>query len=346
MTAQEIYEKVMAAGNNKLIKAWTIKDILINSLADMFEYKNLPDSVKQEFIEQYYIINGSCPMWILDDPNAVRYKGEPIVSIGCDAEAPDAYGIGKNYIASTFSGYVKTLEDGVDCCVGRNNSLYTSDMNVIDMCADMLTEIFTSLKTNVLYSRLKPIFKVSNDTEKAAVIEAFKGIKNDLEPIQVTSKNVLSQIEGEETVKVLDITDVKNADKIQYIIKAADDVIRWFYTLYGQAIQGNSKLAQQTVDEVKGNTSTSFILPNDRLRMRRQWVERCNNMFGLNIEVDFSDSWKTESIKYKAEADINENGQLEELDDIGKDTGDAKELPEEVTEETEEVKDNEETISD
>ena len=307
---------------NKLLKAWTIKDLFINTLASMFTYTGLPDSVPQEFIERFFIMNGSVAMWRLDDANDEDFQ-QLIVSIGCDVERPNVYGVGRNYIASTLNGYVKKLKPGIEAAIGRNNSLYNSDMLFISQCTDLLTEMFTSLKTNILYSRLKPIFKVSSDKERAAVMEAFKNIKDDLEPIQVTSRNVLAEELGaDETIKVLDITDVKNADKLQYIIKAIEDTLRFFYTYYGgQAIQGNGKLAQQTVDEVQGSTSVSFILPNDRLRMRRLWVEKCNELFGLDMTVDFSEAWKVESLKYKKESDIDENGELEELERTDEQTG-------------------------
>ena len=305
---------------DKVLKAWSLKDVLINYMAPMFKYEGLPESIPEEFIERFHILNGDIAVWKLDDPNAFRYKDELIVSCCGYADKPDVYGIGERVIATTLSGYVKNdLKEGESCVVIHNNSLYTSDMPIICYFTDMFTEMLTSLKTNIIYSRLKPIFKVSDDKERAAVLEAFTKIKDDSEPIQITSSNVLAEALAEaganpaDTIKVLDITDVKNADKLQYIVKCIDDAFRWFFSMIGQAIQGNGKLAQQTVDEVQGTTSMSFILPNDRLKMRRKGWEKASKLFGTSVTVDFSDAWKTESIKYKKEADIDENGELEEL---------------------------------
>ena len=316
----DIYDMIVLRYGDKVLKAWSLKDVLINYLAPMFKYEGLPDSIPEEFIERFHILNGDIAVWKLDDKNAFRYKDELIVSCCGYANKPDAYGIGEHVIATTLSGYVKNdLVDGENCVVIHNNSIYTSDMSIICYFTDMLTEMFTSLKTNIIYSRLKPIFKVSDDKEAAAVKEAFTKIKDDSEPIQITSNNVLVEALAEagagnaETIKVLDITDVKNADKLQYIVKCIDDVFRWFFAMIGQAIQGNGKLAQQSVEEVQGTTSMSFILPNDRLKMRRKGWEKVNALFGTNVSVDFSDAWKTESIKYKKEADIDENGEIEEL---------------------------------
>lgn len=339
ITTADLYELIKKNKNLvKAEKAWTIRDICINWLVNMFEYKKLPESIPQEFLAKYLTMNGNASLWVYDNADDKKYFGEWIASIGGDADNPDVYGIGENYIAVTQNGYTKTLTPDIPHVIIRNNSLYKSDMDIINQFADLVTEMFISLNTNILYARLKPVFKAVTDTEKNAIENAFKNIKDDLEPIIITSKNVLAELEGEESTLTLDITDVKNADKLQYIIKAIEDAFRWFLTLYGQSIQGNSKLAQQTKDEVKGSTSMSFILPNDMLRMRRVGIEAFNKISGLEVEVDFSDAWKTESIKYKAEADIDENGQLEELDEIGIDTQTEEQTEEQTEKQTEEVK--------
>lgn len=312
MTNQKLYDFILNKFRpDKINFAWTLKDICINILSSMFTYDGLPDSIKPEFIERFLIMNGSIAGWTYDGPDE-QYKGKQIVSIGGDADEPDVYGVGYRYIAATQNGYTKSFTRDVDGVVIYNNSIYAPDIQIIDLFVDQLTEMLISLKTNILYTRNKPVFKAATDKEKRAIQEAFEKIKNDLEPVIVTSTNVMEEIDGTESVKVLDITDVNNADKLQYIVKTIDDAFRWFFTLYGQSIQGNGKLAQQTVKEVDGSTSLSFIYPNDRLKMRQEGFERFNKMFGTNITVRFSDAWLTESIKYKNEADIDSDQLLED----------------------------------
>ena len=343
MNTSDLYNFIVekcGKGAEKLKTAVVLRDIAINTLATMFKWDGLPEKCLPEFAEQFNIIGGNFALWEYDGPAGEFEKpGDLIFTPGGYADRPTVYGFGSRFIANTLNGYVKTLTPGIDCVICHNNSLYAPDMPLILSAVDLLTESFTSLRTNVIYSRLKPVFRVSNDTEKAAVENAFKSIRDDLDPIQITSKNVLADIEGEDPIKVLDITDVNNADKIQYIVKAIDDIMRWIYTLYGQAIQGNGKLAQQSVDEVEGSTSTSFILPNDRLKMRRRFCDEANTLFGLNLAVDFSEAWKVESVKYKKEADIDQSGEVEELDEVT--AGD-----EEITETTAEEVNNEEILPD
>lgn len=314
MNIQELYEMILQKkkGGDKVTFAWLVKQTAIDMLASMFTYEDLPETIPEEFVEQYLILNGSAAGWIYDGPDE-DFAGAKIISVGGEADHPNVYGVGSRYIAATQNGYVKSLTPGKDCAVIYNNSLHDSDMLIINAFADMVTEAFISLKANILYSRNKPVFKASTDKERAAIAEAFNKIKNDLEPIVITSNNIMEQIDGaEESVKVLDITDVQNADKIQYIVKTIDDCFRWFFTLYGQSVQGNGKMAQQTVKEVDGSTSLSFIYPNDRLKMRQRGFDEFNRIFGTAIKVRFSDAWLTESIKYKNEADIDADQLLED----------------------------------
>ena len=341
MNIEKLYDFILQKGApDKVNFAWLIKDICVDILSSMFTYENLPDSIPEEFTEQFLIMNGSIA--------GFRYTGKDplhndklIVATGGDAEMPDVYGLGLTYKAVTLNGDVFTITrgDNANGVIIYNNSIKSGDMGVINAFADMITEQFISLKANVLYSRNKPVFKASTDKERAAIEQAFKKIKNDLEPIVITSENILEQLEGSgETVKVLDITDVNNADKIQYIVKAIDDTFRWFFTLYGQSVQGNGKMAQQTVKEVDGSTSLSFIYPNDRLKQRQKGFDAFNAMFGTDIKVRFSDAWLTESIKYKNEADIDSDMLLE---DPAAETEQSEEQPEEQPEEREEREDNE-----
>ena len=314
MNIEKLYDCILQKkGADKITLAVLLKNLCVDILASMFTYGNLPESIPEEYIEQFLITNGSIAGWRYDGGQDPLHDNELIVSIGGEADEPDVYGLGIDYIAATQNGYTKRIRRGADGVIIYNNSIKTGDMEIINAFVDMLVEENISLKANLLFSRNKPVFKAATDKERAAIIEAFNKIKNDLEPIVITSENVLEQLEGApETVKILDITDVNNADKIQYIVKTIDDTFRWFFTLYGQSVQGNGKMAQQSVKEIDGSTSLSFIYPNDRLKQRQKGFDAFNKMFGTDITIRYSDAWLTESIKYKNEADIDNDALLED----------------------------------
>lgn len=322
---------------DKLNLRMTLKDIVFNSMAGMFAYKDLPDTIRPEFFEQYLRHEGTAALLQLD--------GEYIAAFGSYAEEPDVYGLGKTAIASTLNGIVKHgLIPDKDVVIAWNNDLMLSDIPVVNLVVDYLMELFTSLKSNIIYSRLKPVFRADDDKIKAAIEEAFKKI-SDNEPLVITSTNVMNKlVEGSswEDVNVLNITDPENSNKLQYLVKCIDDVMRWAYGLYGQAIQGNGKLAQQTVDEVNGDTSISFIIPNNMLKQRKKAIAKFNELFGFNASVDFSKAWKTEETKYTAQADKAEA----EADKMEAEAEASEETEETEKLQTEEGEAVEETISD
>lgn len=297
-------------GADKVMTRELFRRLVFVSMNGMFKYDGLPESINTELFEQFLHENGTAVLWRCPEANnSGAYTGKWIASTGDYAEEPDVYGLGTTVKAVTLNGITGScLLPDKDCVVVWNNSAMMADTPVVEFAVDILTELFTSFKSNIIYSRLKPIFRADNDTIKAAVENAFKQVY-DNEPIIVSSDNILAKmVEGQtwQDLNVLNITDPENANKLQYLVKSIDDVMRWIYGLYGQAIQGNGKMAQQTVDEVNGDTSISFILPNDMLKMRRKALEKFNGLAGTSATVDFAKAWKTEETKYVAQADKNE----------------------------------------
>jgi hypothetical protein len=97
---------------------------------------------------------------------------------------------------------------------------------------------------------------------------------------------------GAAGINTVNLTEVEKSQYIQYLAKFRDDLMRWFYSLYGMNSQGSSKLAQQSVDEVNQDSSASMILPHDMLRMRQKCLEnQVNKKFGWDMEVSFSECW-------------------------------------------------------
>ena len=106
--------------------------------------------------------------------------------------------------------------------------------------------------------------------------------------------------------------EVEKSQYIQYLAKFRDDLMRWFYSLYGMNSQGSSKMAQQSVDEVNQDSSASMILPHDMLRMRQNGVEELNKKFGWDAEVSFSECWMSRLANMDDEFKTTDE-QLEEI---------------------------------
>lgn len=347
MAYMNILEDLKALRKSKFnvvnIQSYIIQ-IMENFFYSMFDYKNFPKSMPKEYAERYLIWYGEVAAGkVPEEYNKGIYKGEAVflhsnTAGGDDGVGLDIYGLGNQVIVTGCNGFNDVA--GFDkYAVGFNNSAHKSLRKFIILSSEAISKALLSLRSGIDYSKNHPIYKARDDKEQAALKEYWKKVQNNDDELAIASNNIWDDlIESEGNVKidkVINLSDPELADKLQYIAKTVDDYLRWCCSLYGQNIQGNGKLAQQTVDEVNGQTSFSFVLPNDMLYQRKQWLERMKelNLVSADADIDFSRAWKVEEVKYEKEADINEDGDIEEVTE----TAEAEEVTGKEGEEDEET---------
>lgn len=256
----------------------------------MFEYSGLPDTLDPIFLETYLQRDGIA---VITD----HFDGEIIACEGSTGADLDVYGIGKEVVCHTHNGQAAQLKRDENCVVGWNNRTKTPCLDVYTD-AQTLADIQTSIDFLIFWTRLSPLVRVSDEKMKVKVVEAFKNIKRGI-PVTLASKKLLAEYGLNDDITVDMLTQPDFADKIQYTAKLYDDVLRWHMTRYGHATNGNSKAAQQTVDEVDSTASQSMILPLSMLAARRKMIDDINKLYGLNATVELSGAWRAEVTAYE-----------------------------------------------
>ena len=257
-------------------------------LTSMFDYNNLPKGLDRTYIERCLIRFGCAGI--------VKIKDEYFVGVPAIQPPLDNYGIGTKITVTTFNGQHQiTGTIGTDCILIWNNSEFISDF-IITWFAKMFKEIDKSMESNVYNSRLHPIPIAKNSKIKSAIDNIFKSIKGENtknETYSVLSEQAFEDvISGKSTpVDVVNLTDVNNIDKIQYLSKFHDDLLRRFCTMYGHAMQTSGKMAQQTTEELQGYNSFSMIIPSNRLEERKKGIEEFNRIFNENVTIAYSEAW-------------------------------------------------------
>lgn len=300
---------------------------LQNFLTHMFIYDNLPETVEENFLEMYLISNGTVG-W-------TKWKDKLVVIRGGRSEKIGLYGLGQVYLGTCNDPEMGSIsfKNGINGVVGYNNSTMSPDFD-FQFIPYVLTEIEKSLLFNIRYARLAPIFEAADSKEKAAIEELLNDI-DDGKMVNVISEDLLKELEGGGT-KTFNLTDVKEIDKLQYLIKAYEDVQRIIHTKYGLSDHGSSKMAQQTVDEVNGSTSSAFTLALNMLYYRRKMVDEVNALFGTDIEVRFSPAWELEYSKFIFDSEQTDDEYLEDQSADGTEEESEEETEEESEEESEE----------
>ena len=295
-----------------------------NFVTNMFIYDGLPDTVDENYLEMYLNFNGTIG-WTNTDKGLVVLEG------GRSGQVK-LYGLGEDYLGTCNDPEIGTIsfKVGIDGVVGYNNSTMSPDFD-FQFIPYILTEIEKSLLFNIRYARLAPIFEASDSKDKDAIEQLLNDI-DDGKMVNVISENILQELEGGGT-KTFNLTDVKEIDKLQYLLKAYEDIMRIYHTKYGLSDHGSSKLAQQTVDEVNGSTSSSFTLALNMLYYRRKMVEEVNTMFGTNISVKFSPAWELEYSKFIFDSERSDEEFIEDSSEDGSEDGSGEETEEEERDE-------------
>ena len=304
-----MYFSTLKEKRQKAYRIESYDEVFTNTLISMFTYRgdSVPEEILeyQSFIDIYSMLDGACAIWQLTPercPNAQgdAMEGKWIITPVDFAGSPDAYGFGADAICTVKSGVVCKFEnwrENPDVAIIFNNSNYSPDMN-IGRFSDMLAELEVSMKLNVLFARMYPMPVVSSGKIQKAVETAIDNMRTGkiatVLDDDTLSKYVADTAANNTGIQTVNLTEVEKSQYIQYLAKFRDDLMRWFYSLYGMNSQGSSKMAQQTVDEVNQDNNASMILPHDMLRMRMKSLEnQVNKKFGWDMEVSFSECWQS-----------------------------------------------------
>ena len=266
----------------------------------MFEYGDAPDTFLTNFLEYYYIKFGRVAAWrVTKEAESPGFPvGSLIVTTCTLANKLTPYGEGSEVICTTRNGCSITFDRySDDVAVGFNN---LSELPCMDIKSDAsaLAEVDTSLRFLTFWTRLAPVIRCADEPEKQALIAAFKNIQEGV-PVTLVSRKILKDLGLGDNYSIDDLTRPDFADKIQYTARLREDLLRWHYTRYGQVVQGDTKLAQQSVDEVNGTVSSSLVIPLNMLKARRAFIDEVNRKFGTNITVDLAGPWRGEITKYE-----------------------------------------------
>ena len=154
------------------------------------------------------------------------------------------------------------------------------------------------------------------------MIEAIDKIV-DGEISTMISDDTFEDLLDKEQDPILNITDVGNSDKIQYLSHLFQDFIKRFTMRYGCPISGVEKMAQQNNAEINGDVAYSWLVPIDMLNQAKEGCNRAKALWPeLNIEAHFGTLHELMYIKFaqditKDNPDMNvsieENQNLEDL---------------------------------
>ena len=275
----------------------------------MFEYENLP--FRKEFIEELLLIYGNAAVGRDENGLHVGY-------LSYNELDENNMPIGKATI-TTRHGYQMTGEIDTDICLFFNNEIRLPELK-LELYADMFSEADISIRSIIKKARLLPIPLTRDSKVKEAINEAFKDIDNGF--IKAIGYDaIMDDFAGDgDPVTMLHLTEPEHTDKLQYMSKFYDDMLRRVLTFYGHPLSSASKMAQVTSAELEGYTTYSRIYPDVMLKQRQDNWKHANEILNTNVTVDYSRAWehlKNDIILNNEEVANDEV--IENVDDVSSD---------------------------
>ena len=240
----------------------------------MFEWKNLPSSVDARFLE----------MCLYKDGKAIFFKDEVLGYLGlqCTINGElNVYRIPINRRAYAVNGYQKQLNEN-DSVIIYNNYIRTNSMLDVEMFSKRLYNLDRAIDVNA-NAQKTPVLIQCDENQRLIMKNLYKQYEGN-EPFIFGAKGLDAN-----ALKVLQTGAPYVADKL-YELKT--QLWNEALTYLGISNINTVKKERMITDEVARNQGGVIASRYSRLEARRQACKQINEMFGLDIWVDYREDFQ------------------------------------------------------
>lgn len=282
--------------NNRLYRMYY--NYLTELAISMFEWKNLPDTIDERFLELALYAQGQ----------AVFFKDEALGYLALNNATQgkfNVYRVPERRMAYAVNGYRKQLSDK-DSVIIWNNYLRTNSMNDMRNYAELLWDLDQSIRVNAKAQKT-PVLILCDENERLSMLNLYQKYDGN-QPFIFGNKEIRN---GQFTVLN---TNAPFVGKDLYELKT-----KYFneaLTMLGISninIQKKERLVADEVTRMVGGTIASRYR---RLEMRRKACEQINKMFDLNIWCDYRDDFREADDEIMFEGDTGNNEEVVMAEDI------------------------------
>lgn len=240
----------------------------------MFEWQNLPETVDQRFLEMCLFSDGMC---IFFQDEVLGY-----LSLQCMIGGKlNVYRIPMKRRAYATNGYQREL-DGTNSVIIFNNYLHTNSMLDVEMFSKRLYNLDRAIDVNA-NAQKTPVLIQCDESQRLTMKNLYKQYEGN-EPFIFGSKGLDAN-----GLKVLQTGAPYVADKL-YELKT--QIWNEALTYLGISNINVVKKERMITDEVTRNQGGTVASRYSRLESRRRACKQINEMFGLDIWVNYREDFQ------------------------------------------------------
>lgn len=241
----------------------------------MFEWKNLPDTVDERYLELTLFQNGQ----------AIFFKDEVLGYLGLQCAVNgnfDVYRVPLRRKAYASNGYQNNDLDIDNSVIIYNNYLRTNSVRDIKMFAQRLYDLDCSIDVNARAQKT-PVLIQCDEDQRLTMLNAYKEFDGN-SPVIFADKNL--DING---IKVFQTNAPYVSDKLYQLKTQYFNEALTYLGISNVNFEKKERLVSDEVSRQQGGVIASRY---SRLEMRRKACDKINKMFGLNIDVDYREDFR------------------------------------------------------
>lgn len=254
----------------------------------MFDWQGLPDSIDPRYMEMVLFTNGSVVFFKDEDLEDFTGLSNSVTEDGTYLALPVAmngrwnvYNVPISYRAYASNGYNKVLDINNSVII-YNNMIRTNSTLACELYARRLWNLDRAIDVNC-NAQKTPVVVRANERQRLSMLNLAKEYDGNA-PFIFADKD-------------LDLNDLKAintqapyvADKL-YQIKT--EIWNEALTYLGISNVNYQKKERMITDEVLRNQGGTIASRYSRLEARREAADKINEMFGLNISVDYREDYR------------------------------------------------------
>ena len=272
----------------------SIINYMLARLQKMFKYKNLPDSIPRQYLENYLLVNGSC---IIARDKKNKSDQSIYAFVGAAGGEPDIYYRPTKYMIANpsleFSAeyYISNTDPNHerDAILVRNDTMWQGLYPMMARYASLISENLLTIRTADVMLRVLALITAPDDSSRLAADQFLKDI-TDGHLASIAENRFLDGIRMQNPPS-------NNGSYLTQFIELHQYLVGSFYNEVGLNANYNMKREALSESETGLNDDSLMPLCEDMLRCRREDMKAVNDLFGTSIEVDFDSSWLENTIE-------------------------------------------------
>lgn len=261
-------------------------DMLLSLAINRFRWVGLPDTCDARFLEKTLHRNGIATL--------SHQMGQEVPVFTTLQAMPDGtynmYGLPTRWRAVGFDGltdYEVTSENGELCYYSYSRF---SPWNALEIYARKMTHYERTEDVNLTH-QMTPWLFIAPQEKKLELINLMKQVLGG-EPAVLGDEKLLDLVNN--------VTAINTQVPIitEELARSYQNVLNMALLYLGIPHLAFEKGERMIEDEARANTAPTNVMLMDCLQSRREFCEKINRKFGLNVEVYFNDDWESYNFNY------------------------------------------------